>query len=121
MKHILMIEDDVSLHELYKEAFVKEGIDFSVAMTGKEALEAIAKNIPDLVMIDIMLPGGLNGFDVAQQIKQNPKTSHIPFIILTNLDSEKESANAVGAVDYIVKTNTPLDAVITKIKSILGV
>lgn len=120
MKRVLMIEDDVSLHELYKEALGKEGIELLVAISGKDALDTMQKTIPDLAVIDIMLPGGLNGFDVAEQMKQNPKTGSIPFIILTNLDSEKESAKAVGAADYIVKTNTSLEDVVKKIKSLLS-
>ncbi len=120
MKHVLMIEDDRSLHTLYGDALSKEGIGFSAAATGKEALELMIKSPPDLVVIDVMLPGGMNGFDVAEQIRQNPATSKIPFIILTNLDSEKQSAMAVGAADYIVKTDATLSGVVSKIKTLLG-
>lgn len=115
-----MIEDDVSLHELYKEALAKENIELVATISGKDALDLMQKDLPDLAIIDIMLPGGLNGFDVAEQMKQNPKTAAVPFIILTNLDSEKESAKAVGAADYIVKTNTSLLDVVQKIKSLVG-
>lgn len=120
MKRVLMIEDDVSLHELYKEALAKENIELVATISGKDALDLMQKDLPDLAIIDIMLPGGLNGFDVAEQMKQNPKTAAVPFIILTNLDSEKESAKAVGAADYIVKTNTSLLDVVQKIKSLVG-
>lgn len=120
MKQVLMIEDDVSLHELYKEALSKVGIGFVGAITGKDGLDMMVKNPSDLVIIDIMLPGGMNGFDVAEQLRQNPKTSSVPFIILTNLDSETESAKAVGAADYIVKTNTSLNEVVEKITSLIG-
>jgi CheY-like chemotaxis protein len=91
------------------------------ATTGKEGLEKIKTEKPDLIILDIMLPGGLNGFDVAEQMRKDPQTAYIPLLILTNLDSEKQSAMAVGAADYLVKSNTSIEDVIKKIRQLLGI
>lgn len=116
-----MIVDDPTLHQLYREALVKENVLLVGAITGKEGLDKIYKETPDLVLLDIMLPGGMNGFDVAEQLKKDPRYSKIPILVLTNLDSEKKSAMAIGAADYLVKANTSIDEVVQKIKRLLGI
>jgi DNA-binding response OmpR family regulator len=120
MKRLMMIEDDVSLHKVYKDAFAEIDVEVDLATTGKEGLDKIMKNPPDLILLDIMLPGGMNGFDVGEQLKKNTKTRSIPVLILTNLDSEKASAQAIGAADYLVKANTSLAEVVKKVKTLLG-
>jgi CheY-like chemotaxis protein len=121
MKKILMIEDDTGLHQVYRDALSDEQITIVGATTGKEGLEKIKTEKPDLIILDIMLPGGLNGFDVAEQMRKDPQTAYIPLLILTNLDSEKQSAMAVGAADYLVKSNTSIEDVIKKIRQLLGI
>ncbi len=118
MKQVLLIEDDTKLHTLYKEALLSQDIAMTAVTTGKEGLEKMKENPPDLVILDIMLPGGLNGFDVAEQIRQNPATRTLPILILTNLDSEQQSAQSVGA-EYFVKTNTSLEEITRKVKEML--
>lgn len=111
MKKILLVEDDLKLHAIYKEALSPHNISLTAVTTGKEGLTHVMHELPDLAILDVMLPGGMNGFDVARELRQNPKTAQIPIIILTNLDSEKESADAVGA-QYIIKSNTSLDEIV---------
>lgn len=118
MKKILLVEDDTVLHQLYKEALEPHDIAVTAVTTGKEGLAHALANLPDLVMLDIMLPGGMNGFDVARELRQNPKTAKVPILILTNLDSEKASADAVQA-DYMIKTNTSMEEIVQKTKNLL--
>jgi len=120
MKKILLVEDDVTLHDLYKEALQPHDIELTAVTTGKEGVSLAITNPPDMAILDIMLPGGINGFDVAREIRLHPKTAGIPILILTNLDSERESALAVKA-EYLVKTNTPLEAVVQKIREMLKI
>lgn len=119
MKKILIIEDDSALQQIYKEAFTPEGIAIEEAMTAKEGLEKAKLAPPDLIILDIMLPGGMNGFDALEKLKQDPKLKDIPVVILTNLDSEKDSALKIGAVDYIIKSTTSIKDVVGRIKSLL--
>jgi CheY-like chemotaxis protein len=68
-----------------------------------------------------MLPGGMNGFDVLEQLQKDPNVKSIPVIILTNLDSEEVTAKKIGSVEYIVKTNMTLDDVVKKVQSYVPV
>src|SRR5690348_10406053 len=121
MKHVLMVEDDTALQELYKYALGKEDIQVISALTGKEGLEKAKTTKPDLIVLDIMLPGGINGFDVLEFLKKDPATPNIPVLVLTNLDKEEKTAKEIGAVEYMVKANTSITQVVAKIKQILGV
>ncbi len=116
-KKVLIVEDDLSLQKILGEKLKKEGVEAISVQTGQQALNRIKTETPNLIVIDIMLPGGINGFDVLEQIKKNPVLKSIPVIVLTNLDTEQKTALDIGAVDYIVKTNISIDEVILKIKN----
>lgn len=116
-KNILIVEDDEALQKLIIEKLAGNGILTACVRTAQEALTKIKEKIPDLILLDIMLPGGMNGFDLLEQIRKNPILKKIPVIVLTNLDTERKTAMEIGAVDYIVKTNISLDELILKIKN----
>ena len=119
MKHVLMIEDDVTLQNMYKDAFDTQNFVITTVNTGKAGLTKIREiPAPDLVILDIMLPEGMNGFDVLQEIKKDPKTSTIPVLIMTNLDTEQKTAMELGASGYLVKANTSIDVAIEKINTL---
>jgi CheY-like chemotaxis protein len=117
--HILLVEDDPELQTMYKRKLTYEQFSFTIAGTGKEALQALKDKKPHLLLLDVMLPGGMNGFDILQEIKQNPDTATIPVIMMTNLSSEEEQALQMGVQEYLVKSDTPLDDLMTKIKKYL--
>lgn len=118
-KYVLIVEDDESLQKILKDKMAASNIISVPARTAQDALNKVKEKRPDLIILDIMLPGGMNGFDALEQIKKNPVLKSIPVIVLTNLDTEKKTALEIGAVDYIVKTNISLDEVIEKVKSYL--
>ncbi|MEI6690364.1 MAG: response regulator [bacterium] len=105
-KKILIVEDDPLLFQLYQEMFKRENVTTINATNGHDAVSQIKTDKPDLIILDIMLPGGMNGFDILEKIEADPATQPIPVIILTNLDSEKNVANQIGAKKYLVKVNT---------------
>jgi DNA-binding response OmpR family regulator len=119
MNKVLLIEDDETLRQLYRETLEDEQIVVSSSATAKDGLEKIQADKPDLIMLDIMLPGGMNGFDLLERIKKDPKYADIPVLVLTNLDTERNTAISMGAADYIVKANTSIDDVVKKVKSLL--
>ncbi len=119
-KKILIIEDDTTLQAVYKTRFEHEGYAVIQAFNGHLGYAYASEHKPDLILLDIMLPEGMNGFDVLSQLKQNMELQRIPVILLSNLDSEKESGAAMGAVDYVVKANTSIDELISKVKSHLS-
>ncbi len=118
-KQILIIDDDLNLHKAYQEIFDHSKYNISSATTGKQALDFITTDPPDLIILDIMLPGGMNGFDVLEMIEANPKFRPIPVIVLTNLDSEEKTAKLIGAKKYFVKANTTKEQIVQAVSSYL--
>jgi DNA-binding response OmpR family regulator len=84
-------------------------------------LDIIRNAKPDLVLLDIMLPGGMNGFDVLEEIRGDENTAKLKVIVMSNLDSEEKEARLIGVEDYIIKANTSIDEVMKKIANILSV
>lgn len=119
-KKILIIEDDAALAQVYSDLFKPHNVNIVSANTGKSGLEQIESEHPDLVILDIMLPGGMNGFDVLEGIEANPKTKQIPVIVLSNLDSEEHVAKVIGAKKYLVKANTTTQEVVQAALSYLS-
>lgn len=115
MKKILIIEDDTTLLKAYQEMFKLERISVVGATTGQKGLMCVSSEKPDLILLDIMLPGGMNGFDVLEQLKRNPVTRQIPVIVLTNLDSEEKTAKAIDGTAYLIKANTTKDEIVKSV------
>lgn len=120
-KVILIVDDDLTLLEMYVERIKAEGAIVLEAKDGEEALTISRQNKPSIILLDIMMPK-VNGFDVLKELKSDPETSEIPVIVLTALsdDQKKQQALALGATDFIVKSESlPID-VIEKIRRILS-
>lgn len=120
MVKILLVEDDTELADLYKLQFEKSGYQLEYVTNGLEAVAKVATIAPDLVLLDIMLPG-LNGLEVLKQFKDNETVKNIPVVILSNLPEEaaREKGLNLGAVSYLVKSNTTPLGVISIVDSIL--
>jgi DNA-binding response OmpR family regulator len=116
-KMVLIVEDDQGLQKILGDKLSEAGVEVVAAETGQQAINRLKVGTPDLILLDIMLPGGMNGFDVLEQVKASPTLKTVPVIVLTNLDSEQKTALDIGAIDYIVKTNISLDEVVLKIKN----
>lgn len=120
MKKILIVEDEPDIMEVVRIALARNPYQIELASTGEEALEKTAKNTPDLVLLDIMLPG-ISGLEVCRQLKSNPKTQDIHIIILTAKAQRRDirAGYEAGCDDYIVKPFNTI-ALIEKVKHILG-
>ncbi len=116
MKKILIIEDDPLLLKVYQEVLEKTGYTVLTATTGPSGMDAIIAHRPNLVLLDLMIPGGLNGFDILSDMKKRQELSAIPVIVISNLDSEKEVALEIGAVDYIFKPSSNIDEIVDTIQ-----
>lgn len=103
-KKILIVEDEESLLKLESILLTTKGYLVQGATTGIAALEAVASEAPDLILLDIMLPE-LDGFQVCERIKKNPVTRHIPIVLLTAKKSPEDISRGdeVGADQYITK------------------
>jgi len=120
-KKILIIEDDKYLRTIIAKKLNLENFEVIEAKDGEEGLEQIAKETPDLILLDLVLPGLVNGFEVLSRIKKIPNLSSIPVIILSNLGQKEdiERGLALGANDYLVKAYFTLEEIIGKIKMYL--
>ena len=103
-KKIMIVEDEESLLMLESILLSSRGYQVCSMRTGKEALECIEKELSDLVLLDIMLPG-IDGYEVCRQIKSNPLTSHIPVVMLSAKKTREDIAKGeeVKADYYITK------------------
>lgn len=101
---ILVVDDIAENLQVVGSLLRVRGYDVAIAQSGLQALQALERDIPDLILLDIQMPE-MNGFDVCKIVKQNPKTAEIPIIFLT-AQSDTEAiveGFALGAIDYIVK------------------
>lgn len=119
-KKILIVEDDKFLRELISRKLQREGFEISEAVDGEEGERKIKEEKPDLVLLDLILPG-MDGFEVLSRVKQDPEVAHIPVIILSNLGQKEEIEKGLklGAIDYLVKAHFTPAEIIEKIKTIL--
>jgi twitching motility two-component system response regulator PilG len=101
---ILIVEDEESLLKLESILLSSKGYNVTGVMDGNSALEEITANKPDLVVLDIMLPG-MDGFEVCNKVKENPATRDIPVVMLTAKKNSLDQARGlqVGADAYITK------------------
>lgn len=121
MSHkILIIEDDDFLRSLAVTKLEKEGFTVLMAPNGQEGLETVQKELPELVILDLMLPI-MSGFDVLKTMKSDDATKGIKVIVFSNLGEESDIKTCLdlGASDYLVKANFTLDELVEKIKGLL--
>lgn len=119
-KTILVIEDDKFLRELIIQKLVKEDFKVSEAVDGEEGIKKIKEGKPDLILLDLILPG-VDGFEVLSQMKKESTLASIPVIILSNLGQKDdvEKGLKMGAVDYLIKAHFTPGEIIDKIKAAL--
>lgn len=121
MSHkILIVEDDDFLRSLAVTKLEKEAFTVFMAPNGQEGLAIAQKEIPDLIILDLMLPI-MSGFDVLAQLKATDTTKGIKVIVFSNLGEESDIKKCLdmGANDYLVKANFTLDELVEKIKTLL--
>ena len=107
--HVLIVDDEPYNRHLMEVMLTSEGFFLQTATSGEEAVEMVGKEAPDLVLLDILMPG-IDGYQVAAKIKSDPATSNIPVIMVTALDDRNSRmfGLSAGAEDFITK---PVDRV----------
>jgi DNA-binding response OmpR family regulator len=119
-KTILIVEDDKFLRELIAQKLIKEDFEVSEAVDGEEGIKKIKEEKPDLILLDLILPG-IDGFEVLSRMKKESTLASIPVIILSNLGQKDdvEKGLKMGAVDYLIKAHFTPGEIIDKIKAAL--
>ena len=120
-KTILIVEDDMALANLYKTEVELGGYSTVHISDGMKAVGAIKENSPDLILLDIMLPGR-NGLEILQDIRDDEGIAEAKVIMLTNFGSEENVSTALelGALDYIMKYKITPEEMMSKIATIFG-
>ncbi len=120
-KKIVIVEDDTSLYNLYKIELETKGYDIINVADGSLALNTIKEQKPDLVLLDLMLPGK-NGLQILEELKADVEGKAIRVIMLTNFGNEDNVSRALelGAEDYIMKYNIVPSELTDKVASLLG-
>jgi CheY-like chemotaxis protein len=118
---ILLAEDDRILRKAGEVSLRKRGYEVIPAVDGAEALAKALEQAPDLVLLDVMMPK-MNGFDVLDALKGDPRVRDIPVIMLTNLEQPADISRAsrAGAHSYLVKSNMNLDELAARIADALA-
>ena len=117
---ILIIEDDKFLRELIGQKITNTGYDVSEAIDGEEGIKKVMEEKPDLVLLDLILPG-IDGFEVLSRMKKEEELSEIPVIILSNLGQKEDVERGLnlGANDYLIKAHFTPGEIIEKVKKVL--
>jgi len=120
-KKILIIEDEETLKFLLSREFKGEGFDIEEAINGEEGLKKAKESKPDLILLDLLLPG-IDGFEVLSRLKKDSNLESTPVIIISNFSQEEEIKRGLklGAIDYLVKANLTLSDIVERVKKTLG-
>ena len=118
---VLVVDDTPANVKLLVDVLTAKGYTALAATNGEDALAMIAREPPDLVLLDIMMPG-LSGYDVCRRIRANPETALLPVVLCTSLDPQQERINGIeaGADDFVAKPiNRP--ELLARVKSLLRI
>ncbi len=109
---ILIVDDDTGLTQLLQLVFESRGFWVTTAYDGAQALQSLEKELPEVIVLDLMMPG-VGGLEVCKLVRQNPRTAHIPIIVLSAMPNESAHQDAMdaGATEYLIKPIRPSDLI----------
>ena len=118
-KKILIIEDDKFLGDVLFQKLSLQGFSVELSSNGKEGFENISKNMPDLILLDIMLPD-MNGYEILEAKNLNPNIAKIPVIVISNSGQQIELSRiqSLGVKEYLIKATIDAEEVIDKVKKV---
>ncbi|WP_112268613.1 response regulator transcription factor [Lentzea terrae] len=120
MTAVLIAEDDADIRDLLVFKLMQDGFDVTAVADGSAALDAVAAERPDLVILDVMMPG-MSGLDVCQRLRSEHATKTLPVILLTARaqEADVESGFGVGADDYVTKPFSPRE-LLSRVHAVLA-
>ena len=118
-KQIIVVEDEPDILDVLNYNLQREGFEVRTCENGADSLELIFRVMPDLILLDLMLPG-MEGLEVCRQLKSDNRSTHIPIIMVTAKGEESDIVLGLGlgADDYIVKPFSPKE-LIARVKAVL--
>jgi CheY-like chemotaxis protein len=122
---ILVVEDQDSIRRMIEALVQARGHDVTAVASGTKAIDVAMTNPPDLVLLDLNLPGQYDGFEVCRRLRSEPGTRHIPVVIISALDDQESRnlATEAGATSYSTKPFSPIALLkeIERLKNLTGV
>jgi len=111
MKRVLIVEDQADIRKLIRMTLEFEDYEIHEANDGAAGLRVAREMKPDLMLLDVMMPGGINGLQVCQRIKADPALRHTKVVMLTARDqpADRQAASAAGADHYLAKPFSPIE------------
>ncbi len=121
-KTVLIVEDDAFILEVIQKKLQAKGYTVVGAGDAHEGLQVLKSQPVHLVLLDILLPGGANGFLFLRDAKKDESLKNIPVVILSNLSEQKdvEQGLSLGAVDFLIKANHTPNEIVDKVEKTLG-
>ena len=118
-KFVLIVEDEEDIRELVSHHLLKEGYQVAGVASGEEALSVAERQAPDLVLLDVMLPG-IDGLTVCRQLRASPKTANVAIMMLTAKSEEADIVRGLnlGATDYVTKPFSP-KVLLARVRAVL--
>ena len=116
-KKILWIEDDLMIGTILGNKLINAGYDLIHINTGEEAMYFFKDSVPDLVVLDLLLPG-IDGFAILKYMHGNDLLKNVPVLVLSNVSREADVAIAksLGVKEYLLKTGNTLEEIVTKVR-----
>lgn len=120
MKKVIIIEDDYAILDMYKLKFEHANFKVFTAVNGKEGLEVIEREEPDVVLLDIRMPV-MAGDEMLRELRATDWGKHVPVIVLTNISRDEAPRTLwhLGVEDYIVKASSTPQMILEKVEKIL--
>lgn len=118
-KKLLWLEDDALLGKILGKELQSSEFELIHVKEGKEALNVLKDIVPDVVMVDLLVPGDIDGFDLLREMQSDPRLKDVPKIVLSNLSNQADidRARGLGANTFIVKAASSVDLIIGEIRN----
>lgn len=119
-KKIIIAEDEPVLIEMYKLYFERAGYEVLKAGNGRECIDFVKKEKPNIILLDILMPK-LDGWEVLKQLKADPETKQVPILVFSNLGQTQEIQKGLdlGADDYVIKSNMTPKELLEKVEKMI--
>ncbi len=103
---VLVVEDDGAMRQMMGTALLFEGFNVQLASNGAEGLSSVRRKVPDLILLDLVLPW-VNGIEVLAALRTDPATSHVPVIVVTGTATQPRDLQDLGPIDIVYKPFQP--------------
>jgi DNA-binding response OmpR family regulator len=120
-KKVLLVEDDLDISRMYQFNFAESDFLVNIATNGRECLEALGTDIPDVIVLDLKMPV-MDGFQVLRRLRAEPTWQGIPVVVLSSREADDEVKQALdlGATDFFVKYRSRPEGVVVKVQHVLA-